>query len=98
MNKLYEAVDYYFSNSSENKVPVDYFINDRKVTYSSFRYYLLRATKMIVLNDEDNFGLSEYQIAKLADELFWDYYNEMRYEGTSYEMNKLEFKIRPRSN
>lgn len=72
-----------------------YYINDKQVNYSIFSFQLMKVCKYQALQtlQLDNKDINDYSIMKIAKELYFDYYNDMKNSGVIIRINKINFKV-----
>lgn len=73
-----------------------YYLNDKRTSYSAFRYYLYKLCKIIILENAASFQeFKNIDIEKLTFEKVQEYFNKMKNEGAIIEGKKLKFQIIP---
>ena len=79
-----------------------YYVNDKQVNYTLFKSYLLQVCKHIAFKEltcdtaimlVDKGQPTEKNIIKLANEYYFDYYNDMKNNGLIYTIEKITFKV-----
>lgn len=69
-----------------------YYLNDKRTSYSTFRYYLYKLCKILVLESLD--GVDELKwLEDLTLEKMNYYFNKMKNEDVEIESKKLKFRI-----
>lgn len=69
-----------------------YYLNDKRTSYSVFRYYLHKLCKVLVLESMESVQEIKY-IEELTNEKMKNYFNKMKNEDAIIEGKKLKFQI-----
>lgn len=69
-----------------------YYLNDKRTSYSTFRYYLYKLCKILVLESLDGANELKY-LEDLTMEKVNYYFDKMKNEDVEIEGKKLKFRI-----